>query len=138
MVRIQNRIALYTRLYKSFKKEERLHIESATFLFENYPKALWFHPPNEGKRRDWFEQVKLGLMGVRKGVPDFIVLEPNNQYNGLIIEAKMKYTYLSKAQKQWKERLLERNYHFAEFRSINEFKEIVTEYFKTVPFEKYL
>ncbi len=134
---IEERISEYQRLYKHFGKEDRLHIEAVTFLFTHYPLATWFHCPNEGKRT-WFEQIKCKLMGVRAGVPDFVFLEPNAYYYGLLLEAKVDYdkgkNYLSKAQKIWRDKLIKKGFKFEVFRTLDEFKTLIKDYFDSVPY----
>lgn len=55
---------------------------------ERYPELkLLFHPPNGGKRTN-AEAGIFKAMGVRKGVPDFILPVPRRGYTCLVIELK--------------------------------------------------
>ena len=125
----------YRKVESNLKPEEKLHIHCSFFLFEQYPTVKWFHPPNEGKR-GWYEQIKLKLMGVKRGVPDFIILEPNAYYYGIVLEAKAIYknggkVTLSKDQNIWKNHLIKRGYKFIEFNTVEEFKKEVSNYLST-------
>lgn len=54
--------------------------------------------------------VKLKAEGVRKGVPDMLLLEPRNGFHGLAIELKAKGGRLTKEQADWLQWLSERDY----------------------------
>lgn len=75
--------------YKFVKNEIAEHVAFANRLNLD-PRTkdlLWWHTPNEGKRSK-FEQFLLKIMGVRKGVSDFIIIHQTGKYKGLIIEMK--------------------------------------------------
>lgn len=77
--------------YKFVKNEIAEHVAFANRLNLD-PRTkdlLWWHTPNEGKRSK-FEQFLLKIMGVRKGVSDFIIIHQTGKYKGLIIEMKNK------------------------------------------------
>ena len=57
-----------------------------------------FHVPNEGARRVQY-QIKLKLMGLRRGCPDFIIEYPKGRL--LYVELKNEKGSLSDAQKMW-------------------------------------
>tara|TARA_R110002096_G_scaffold375919_1_gene569715 strand:+ start:153 stop:545 length:393 start_codon:yes stop_codon:yes gene_type:complete len=74
------------------KRNDTEHKEQAKFV--NMLKCLkpelndyWFATPNGGKR-DIGTAMKLKKEGVKRGIPDFIVLYPNALYCGLLIEFK--------------------------------------------------
>lgn len=77
--------------WKYVKNETREHYNFAHFirLDARTKNLLWFHAPNEAKRTK-FEQFLVKIMGVKKGVSDFIFLEPRGKYHGLAIEMKNK------------------------------------------------
>ena len=81
--------------------EEQEHVQVAFYL--NHVKALWFHSPNGGSR-NVIEAAKLKRMGVKSGVPDFIVLSHGGQ---MAIELKREKRKgeerprVSKNQKAW-------------------------------------
>jgi hypothetical protein len=58
-----------------------------------------FHVPNEGVRKVQ-HQIKLKLMGLRKGCPDFVIEYPKSRL--IYIELKNEHGRLSDAQKLWK------------------------------------
>lgn len=53
--------------------EDALQIQCATWLRRQYPKLLWWHTPNGGKRA-MREAVRLKSMGVKKGIADFTII----------------------------------------------------------------
>lgn len=70
--------------------EDDMAVSVATYLKLVYPKVLFSHIPNGGKR-NLIEAVKFKRMGVRKGVPDFLIFETNNPHvRGIAIELKVK------------------------------------------------
>lgn len=71
-----------------------------------------FHPANGGKRHIGVAR-KMKAEGVRRGVPDIILLYPTHIFNGLAIEMKIKGNYPTKEQKEWMERLKVANYKVA-------------------------
>jgi hypothetical protein len=57
-------------------KEITLHMSVARLLREHArPEWMWFHSPN-GEHRDVRVATKLKAMGVRKGIPDFVLVGP--------------------------------------------------------------
>lgn len=75
---------------KYLKPEDRLQIAIAQFLQLQYPKVVWLHPPNEGKRTP-FEQYLYKQLGCLTGASDMIIFEARGEYHGLVIEIKVKY-----------------------------------------------
>ena len=75
---------------KYLTKEHKLQHAVITYLKFNYPGKLFTHVPNEGKRSRW-EQFLIKYLGVSPGVPDLMIFDPNDKYNGLAIEFKIKY-----------------------------------------------
>lgn len=75
--------------------EDDLTTAVATYLRIQYPRALWFHVPNGG-RRNAREGARMKAMGVRPGVCDMLIFEsqarPQGElhYKGLALELKIK------------------------------------------------
>lgn len=67
--------------------EQREHARLVEVMHGRYPKALWFHPMNEGKRTK-FEQYLWSIMGGKKSVSDFIFFDQRHGYSGMAIELK--------------------------------------------------
>ncbi len=66
-----------------------------------YPQLKWFaHIPNGGAR-DFREGAKFKAMGVRKGIPDYILPYPRNLFAGLWIELKVGKNYPTNEQLEW-------------------------------------
>lgn len=120
------------RIYPKVGLETKLQIYCASFLFHQYPLLTWVHLPAE-KKRNWFEGTLMQLTGVRKGFPDFMILQPNNEYFGLAIELKVKYengkkNTLDPAQKIWLDRLTKIGYKVEVVYSYDRFESIVNNY----------
>lgn len=81
--------------YKYLSFEDRQHIEIVNYIKDKLPEVIAFHSPNESKKSA-FERYKASLMGVMKGIPDFVFLHPKYKsynseevlYHGLCIELK--------------------------------------------------
>ena len=85
---------------KYLGKEDKLQNSVMTYLKYKYPKALFSHISNEGKRTP-FERYKMKYLGSKPGVPDVMIFTPNKHYNGLAIELKVGYNKPSENQKNW-------------------------------------
>lgn len=83
-------------------KENDFQITVVRYL--NSLNVLFAHPPNGGSRHK-IEAVNLKRQGVKKGLPDLLIFEPKNGYNGLAIELKVGYNKPSKEQYIWLEEL---------------------------------
>lgn len=112
------------------EQESTLQTQTAQWLSMQYPaeKYLYFHTPNGGKR-DAITGAILKRQGVRKGVPDWIFLEPRNGASGLIVELKTKTGSTSKEQKEFIKMALQRGYVTAVCRTLDNFMDIVNLYF---------
>ena len=75
---------------KFLNKEDHLHISIAEWLSYQYPKLVWIHPPNEGKRSP-FEQYLFKRLGAKAGASDMIFFCARAGYHGLALELKVKY-----------------------------------------------
>jgi hypothetical protein len=66
-----------------------------------YPQLRWFaHIPNGGAR-DLREGAKFKAMGVKKGIPDYILPFPTLNFAGLWIELKVGKNYPTNEQLEW-------------------------------------
>lgn len=72
---------------KYITRETHEHIKLCTWLKIQHRHLFWWHTPNEGKKSP-FERYLYSRMGARKGVADFIIIEPRGGYNGICIELK--------------------------------------------------
>jgi hypothetical protein len=72
-----------------FGKEDWLQIATKEYLDEQYPKILYTHIPNEGKRSA-FERYKAKRSGMRAGMPDIMIFAQRLSFAGLAIELKIK------------------------------------------------
>lgn len=127
----------YSNIKDKLQPEERLQSECVLWTYENYPDLFFFHSKNEGYRNS-LARTKLALMGVKKGLPDLIFLEPNNRYFGLVLEAKAEYENglvgkETKEQIQNRKDLTKRGYLCKVFTSLDEYKSIVIDYVAGIP-----
>ena len=86
--------------YKYLTGEDHLQHSVINYLRMQYPKALWAHVPNEG-RRSPFERFKFKHLGGKSGIPDLMIFTPNDYYNGLAIELKYKKNKPTENQRVW-------------------------------------
>lgn len=105
------------------RPEQDLQIAVASFIERAAPGLLFFHPANGGARSK-VEGAVLKAMGVKAGVPDFVILLPNAGV--AFIELKAGKGVLSPPQKQWRDDLRARGYLWAEARSIEEVEDLLT------------
>jgi hypothetical protein len=112
------------------EQESTLQTQTAQWLSMQYPpeKYLYFHPPNGGKR-DAITGAILKRQGVRRGVSDWIFLEPRNGASGLIVELKTETGSMTAEQKEFLKMALQRGYVYAICRTLDNFIEIVNLYF---------
>lgn len=86
-------------------------------------KINWFHPPNGGDRNQIVGR-KLKLQGVKRGVPDVMIVDPppaSPENVGTAIELKrLKGGRLTKDQKRWLEILKSRGWVVAVCRGADE------------------
>jgi hypothetical protein len=79
-------------------KEDDFQITVARYL--DSLGVLWCHVTNEGMIPIHY-RAKLKRKGLKNGVPDVLIFEPNKQYNGLAIELKANYNKPSPEQLEW-------------------------------------
>ena len=108
-------------------KEEELQKAVARYL--DMLGVLWFHPPNEIRAKPQY-MVKRKQMGVKSGVPDVCILEPNKLYKGLFIELKVGYNKLSDNQESWIYELNKRGFKAFVSYSLDECIEEIDNYLK--------
>ncbi|HWY11335.1 MAG TPA: hypothetical protein VN026_08420 [Bacteroidia bacterium] len=100
-IHVPTKINTNNPFFKYLDVETLEHIKVVNYLKERFgDNIVWFHPMNEGVRSS-FERYKMSLLGVLKGILDFIILHPKYSdvmengkvvrkivYLGLIIELK--------------------------------------------------
>jgi hypothetical protein len=81
-------------------REIQLHLDVARVLRDHaVPEWLWWHTPN-GELRDKRAAAKLRAMGVRPGVPDFLLISPHGSVR--LLELKRPGETLSDAQEEFR------------------------------------
>lgn len=83
---------------KFIGKEDDFQKTLAKYL--DFLGVVWFHSPNEIRASVQYLR-KRKAMGVKSGVPDVLILEPKNGFNGLAIELKVNYNKPSESQLEW-------------------------------------
>ena len=77
---------------------------------------LWFHPANERKCTAITGRL-LKLAGVKRGVPDCLIMEPfmaqGQKFIGMAVELKASRNKLTDDQKKWKFKLEARGWQFS-------------------------
>lgn len=114
--------------YRFFGEEDRLQAAACQFINLQYPNVLWCHVPNEGKRTK-YEQFKALAFGIKAGVSDIMIYEPNRFYNGLCIELKAKKGTTTQNQKDFLKEIEKRGWKIAICRSIDEVIIMLESYF---------
>ena len=102
---------------KYLTKEHKLQHAVITYLKFNYPGKL-------------FTLIK--YLGVSPGVPDLMIFDPNNKYNGLAIEFKIKYNKPTENQDRWLKELKSRKWASYVIYSYEDGVELIDKYFKNV------
>lgn len=70
-------------------------LQKAVAQYLDHRGYVWFHPPNGGFRNKR-EAQKFKEMGVKPGIPDIIILDPQ-----IVIELKIGKNNLTAAQDKW-------------------------------------
>ena len=109
-------------------KEDILQNQVMRYIGLKYPKTLYTHVANEGKRTP-FEQYKIKYLGTKPGIPDIMIFEPNNTKNGLAIELKAGYNKPTANQKKWLYELEKCNWVAVWSNNLDECIEIIDKYF---------
>lgn len=106
--------------------EDQLQTSVARYLdVSGYP---WFHCPNGGSRNP-IEGAKLKGMGVKRGVPDVLIVQPTDQHCGLAIELKVGRNRQTPEQKDWQEVLIGCGWAYEVCRSLDEVMEVVDRHY---------
>lgn len=113
----------------SSEEEHHLQCGCVRWFRLQYPKMRHnlFAVPNGGERKA-SEAAKFKAEGVLAGVSDLILLKPNSQYSGLLIEMKTKKGVQSDSQKEWQARITQDGYQYVVCRSLDDFMREVNEY----------
>jgi len=112
-------------------KEDHLHIAVCKYIVYQYPKVLFHHSPNEG-RRSKYEQYKIKKLYVKAGFPDIFIAQAAGRYHGLFIELKVKPNKCTPKQKQWVQLLNQKGYKAVVCYGFDEVKDIVDSYLGTI------
>ena len=113
---------------KYLGKEDVLQNQVMRYINLKYPKTLFTHVANEGKRTP-FEQYKMKYLGTKPGIPDIMIFEPNNTKNGLAIELKAGYNKPTPNQLKWLKELENNNWVAVWSNNLDECIEIIDKYF---------
>lgn len=122
--------------------EERLQVQTATWLRMQHPTLPAFHVPNGGqrpltpvqnRRTGQVKMVpiigsKLKDAGAKAGVPDWLILQPSGRWHGAAIELKTKGGSLQPSQVAFLEILSSNHYFTAVCWSLEGFMQAVGEY----------
>jgi hypothetical protein len=116
---------------KYLTKEDKLQHRIISYLKYQYPRVLYTHVPNEGKR-SVFERYKFKYLGAKAGVPDLLIFKPNKTYCGLALELKVGYNKPTKLQKEWLKNLEDNNWLALCLNNYEEIVETIDKYLKNV------
>jgi len=106
-------------------KEDTLQKQVAKYL--DLTGALWCHVANE-RKTSFQAGRRLKAKGVKSGVPDCMIFNNNQQYNGLALELKVKPNKPTKNQKEWLRRLSNKGWKCEVVYSFDEALQIIEEY----------
>ena len=112
---------------KYLGKEDKFQRAVIKYLDYQHKEVIYTHPNNEG-RRTAYERFKLKVLGVKAGVPDLLIFNPNDKYNGLAIELKIKYNQPTKSQIKWLTDLEKCGWFTAVGRDFESVKELINKY----------
>lgn len=117
--------------------EAKIQSESYQWFHNTFPqyRGLLFACTNQNERSGDIskkaQQISGAMrrnMGVYPGVSDLICLIPRGKYHGLMLECKTETGRQSLQQIEWQREVELQGYFYAIFRSVEEFKEIITWY----------
>lgn len=107
-------------------KELTLHIQVVKVLQEHcYPYWAWWHTPN-GEWRSKAGGAKLKAMGVKPGIPDLILIAPDNTVR--FLELKREGEKLSDAQMEFEVFCIKHGHAHAVAYNLKEALEILSEW----------
>lgn len=120
------------------KEEETTHINCVNWFQWHFPNKDIIHIPNGGTR-NWKlnakgvryspEAQRLKRMGVKKGVSDIFIPEPEGTYHGLWIEIKSQKGKVTPEQHTFLAKQKAKNYQCAIAYSLDDFITIIKTYF---------
>ena len=111
-------------------KEYQLQIGIAKYIdFHSIVNKILWTATAGGMRTHLITAKKMKAQGLKRGVPDILIFEPNKKYKGLMIELKVKGNYPTKEQKEWIVYLNDRGYYACVCKGFEEFKKVFNEYF---------
>lgn len=122
---------------KHGQPESKIQADSFAWFWGQYPqyRGLCFAVTNQNDRSgDISKKAQLISGAMRKalglvaGVSDLIMLIPRNGFHGLMLECKTPVGRQSSQQKEWETNVMSQGYLYTIFRSVEEFKQIVTKY----------
>jgi len=108
-------------------KEDDLQMSVAKYL--DFLKLCWCHVANERKTSK-IAGARLKKKGVKSGVPDVLIFEPNKEHIGLAIELKIKPNKPTDNQKEWLKNLDIKGWKTIICYTFDEVKTEVNQYFK--------
>lgn len=113
--------------------EAKIQASCVEYLWNNYPetRGLYIHIPNEGNRSSRMDGAIRKALGLVAGAPDTFLFMARGHYFGLAIEYKTETGIQSEEQKAFQCRLERQGYKYCLCRSLDQFKEIITEYLNT-------
>ena len=118
--------------HKHSMPEGRIQADCYRYFWESYPqyRGLYFAVPNENSRSDSnaITGARRRSMGVYHGVSDTLLLIPRNGHHGMCIEYKDEFGRQSEHQKNWQKLVEQQGYRYEICRSLQQFKEIITDY----------
>lgn len=115
--------------HKYLGPEDHLQHSVMNYLRIQYPEVLSIHVPNEGKRSP-FVQYKFKYLGGMAGIPDVIVFQGNEKYQGLAIELKVKPNKPTKSQKEFITKLNESGWYATWCDHYEQAVRIIRQYFE--------
>lgn len=91
--------------------EHDICVTLCQYLQLKHPKvwAVTFHVPNEGKHTTYY-RAKQATIGVKSGVPDYMIAIAKGAYHGMFLEMKTKKGQISVNQNKWIEKLSQQGY----------------------------
>jgi hypothetical protein len=108
-------------------KEDEFQITVAKYL--DSLGVLYCHVTNEGMIPVHY-RAKLKRKGLKNGVPDILIFEPNKDYSGLAIELKANYNKPSPEQLHWIAMLGALGWYATWSNSLDEVISIIDNYLK--------
>lgn len=93
---------------------------------------LWFHTPNEGKRKRSTGGALVGA-GLKKGVPDILIMDRPALFAGAAFELKVGKNNPTATQLHWLEELAVRGWYVETVRTFDRFRAAIAELFGDGP-----